>query len=117
MTTLAPPGHAQRVAPLVTLLLVFLCGGVTGAVLMSMRGHTGLHGAATPGRGLSMSVQEWRQQLDLSDDQTRQLTSILDDFSRYYDNVLADGNSRILLILNDTQKRKFEKMMREHKAH
>jgi len=62
-----------------------------------------------------MSVREWKEQLDLSDQQTVQLTSILDDFSHYYDNVLADGNSRIMQILNDEQRRKFEQMLRRHK--
>ena len=51
----------------------------------------------------------------LSAEQNRQLNSILDDFSRYYDNLLSDGNSRVLQILNSEQKKKFEKMMREHK--
>ena len=54
-------------------------------------------------------------QLDLTDDQTRQLTSILDDFSHYYDNLLADGNSRILQILNPEQKKRFARMMQEHR--
>ena len=62
-----------------------------------------------------MSVKEFKQQLDLRDEQTRQLTSILDDFSHYYDNLLADLNSRVLLILNDDQKRKYERMIERHK--
>ena len=68
------------------------------------------------GQKFQMSVGEWKRKLDLSDDQAIQLTSILDDFSRYYDNLLADGNTRILQILNTDQKKKFEKMMLEHKA-
>ena len=67
------------------------------------------------GLGFSMSVREWKEQLNLSDQQTVQLTSILDDFSHYYDNVLADGNSRIMQILNAEQRRKFEQMLRDHK--
>jgi hypothetical protein len=62
-----------------------------------------------------MSVTEWKQELNLSDQQTVQLTSILDDFSHYYDNVLADGNSRIMQILNPEQRRKYEQMLREHR--
>jgi hypothetical protein len=83
---------------------------------MSLTGrlHTP-HGAPPPAAGLSMSVAEWKQGLDLSDQQTVQLTSILDDFARYYDNVLADGNSRIMQILNPEQRRKFDRMLREHK--
>jgi Spy/CpxP family protein refolding chaperone len=65
---------------------------------------------------MSMSIREWKEQLSLTGEQERQLTSVLDDFSRYYDNLLADGNTRILQILNPEQRRKFERMMAEHKA-
>jgi len=63
-----------------------------------------------------MSIREWKDELNLTDDQTRRLTSILDDFSRYYDNLLADGNTRIVQILDADQKQKFEQMMARHKA-
>jgi len=62
-----------------------------------------------------MSVREWKDQLNLTEQQTVQLTSILDDFSHYYDNVLADGQTRIMQILNAEQRVKFEKMLRDHK--
>jgi Spy/CpxP family protein refolding chaperone len=112
------PRPTEKVA-IVSLVLVFLCGVALGAVVMSVSGHAGLHatahGAAPVAAGLSMSVTEWKQQLDLTDDQTVQLTSILDDFSHYYDNVLADGNSRIVQILKPEQRRKFEQMLKNHK--
>lgn len=85
---------------------------------MSVSGHAGMHDArpiAPPATGFSMSVNDWKTQLNLTDEQTVQLTSILDDFSRYYDNVLADGNSRITQILNPEQRRKFEQMLRDRK--
>lgn len=87
---------------------------------MSVSGHAGLHapvvhGTHTAASGLSMSVTEWKQQLNLTDEQTTQLTSVLDDFSRYYDNVMADGNTRIVQILNPEQRAKFEQMLRDHK--
>jgi hypothetical protein len=81
---------------------------------MSYWVHPGLHGAP-PAGGMSMSIREWREQLDLSDEQTRQLTSILDDFSHYYDNLLADGNTRVRQILNPEQIKKYESMMRQHR--
>jgi Spy/CpxP family protein refolding chaperone len=108
------PRPAERVA-IVSLLLVFLCGGVVGAVVMSYWVHPGLHGSAPGGASLSMSTREWKQQLDLTDDQMRQLTSILDDFSHYYDYLLADGNSRVMQILNPEQKVKYQRMIRAHK--
>jgi hypothetical protein len=116
--TVSLPRPTERVA-IVSLVLVFLCGIVVGAVGMSVSGHAGLHatphGTAPAAAHLSMSVTEWKQQLALTDEQTVQLTSILDDFSHYYDNVLADGNSRIIQILNPDQRRRFEQMLREHK--
>jgi hypothetical protein len=120
--TPALPRPAERVA-IVSLVLVFLCGAVLGALVMSVYGHrlhgtshAIAHGTSPSGAGLSMSsVAEWKQQLDLTPEQTVELTSILDDFSRYYDNVLADGNSRIMQILNPAQRGKFEQMLRDRK--
>lgn len=108
------PRPAEKVA-IVSFVLVFLCGALLGAVVMSFSGHASLHGAASVTPGFTISVSDWKQQLDLTDDQAVQLTSILDDFSHYYDNVLADGNSRIMQILNPDQRRKFEQMVRNRK--
>jgi len=113
MSTVTLPRPAERVA-IVSMLLVFLCGAVLGAVVMSYVIHPGIHGTP-PGDGMTMSIREWKQELSLTDDQTRQLTLILDDFSRYYDNVLSDGNTRIMQILNDDQKKKYERMIAAHK--
>jgi hypothetical protein len=112
--TAALPRPTEKIA-ILSLVLVFLCGAVLGAVVMSFSGHARLHGTAPVATGLSMSVAEWKQQLDLTDQQTVQLTSILDDFSHYYDNVLADGNSRIMQILNPEQRSRFERMIRDHR--
>ena len=46
-------------------------------------------------------------------DQAAQMASILNDFAKYYQTVLSDGKARILNILNDEQRRKFEKMLKE----
>lgn len=113
-TAAALPRPVEKIA-IVSFVLVFLCGAVLGAVVMSFSGHASLHGAAPAASGLSMSVTEWKEKLDLSDQQTEQLKSVLDDFSHYYDNVLADGNSRIMQILNEDQRRKFERMLQDHR--
>jgi hypothetical protein len=113
MSSVTLPRPAERVA-IVSLLLVFLCGAVVGAVVMSYWVHPGLHGSP-PGTSLSMSTREWKEQLDLTDEQMHQLTSILDDFSHYYDYLLADGNSRVMQILNPEQKVKYQRMIRAHR--
>jgi len=114
LSSISLPRPAERVA-LISFLLVFLCGALAGAVAMNYWLRPGIHGAPTAAAGMSMSVREWKSQLSLTEEQTRQLTSILGDFARYYDNLLADGNSRIVQILNPEQKRRYEKMMQEHR--
>jgi len=115
MATTALPRPSEKIA-IVSFVLVFLCGAVLGAVVMSFS-HAHLHGTPplAASSGMPVSIREWKDQLDLTDQQTVQLTSILDDVFRYYDNVLADGNTRILQILNPEQKRKYEEMLREHR--
>ena len=36
---------------------------------------------------------------------------ILDDVAKYYDNVLSDGQTRVMQILDDKQKEKFQRML------
>jgi len=106
------PKPSERAA-IISFALVFLCGCVLGAVTMTFWLHPNLH--RPPASGMNMSVKEWTQELDLTPEQTRQLTSILADFGHYYDNLLADGNSRVLQILTPEQRRRFERMMQEHR--
>lgn len=111
----ALPRPTERIA-IVSLLLVFLCGCVVGALAMSFKVRRLSHGSKAAASGMLPSTGEWKQQLDLSDEQLRQLTSVLDDFARYYDNLLADGNSRIMQILTPQQKVKYDEMVRRHKS-
>ncbi len=115
MSTATLPRPAEKTA-IVSLILVFLCGGVLGAMVMSYV-HPGMHTAkqATP-VGLSVSISEWKSELQLSDEQVRQLTSILDDFGHYYENLLADGNTRILQVLTPEQQTRYQKLLREHRT-
>lgn len=113
MSSITLPRPAERVA-IVSFFLVFLCGGLVGAVAMSYWTHSA-HGFQPARDSMSMSVREWKEQLQLTDDQTAKLTSILDDFSHYYDNLLADGNTRVLQLLNDDQKRRYREMIQRHK--
>jgi Spy/CpxP family protein refolding chaperone len=108
------PRPAERAA-IFSFLLVFLCGVVAGALVMSLAKNAGMHGAAPVSSGFSMSVTEMKNGLNLTDEQTRQLTSILDDFSHYYDYLLADGNSRILQILDPDQKKLFQQLLQQHR--
>jgi hypothetical protein len=120
MSSVALPRPAERVA-IVSLVLVFLCGAVLGALVMGYGEHTGIihshkQAAPPPSSAFAVSADELRRQLGLSDQQVHQLDSILDDFGRYYDNLMADGQTRIRQILNDDQRRKFDRLIAERRS-
>jgi len=103
-------------AAMLPLLLLFLCGVTVGALAMSFVIHSTLHhGSDQTDSWNRITLLEWKKELNLTDAQQKQLELELDDFSKYYDHVLGDAKSRILLILNDTQRQKFERMLKERR--
>lgn len=81
---------------------------------MNLGAHTVLH--AHPfwdNTSRTEYLKSVTKQLDLTPEQAAQMSSILDDFAKYYQTVLSDGKARIFNILNEEQKRKFEKMLKE----
>ena len=101
-----------KVACITAFVLVFLCGTVVGALAFDLGVHKVFHRAAFwTEAGKSAYLDRITKELDLTPRQTEQMESILDDFAKYYVTVLADGKSRIMQILNDEQKRKFEKLL------
>lgn len=113
MSTATLPRPTERIA-IFSFILVFLCGTVAGAIGMSL--YKNNHGVPPVSSGFSLfSVTEMKSELNLSDDQSRQLISILDDFSHYYDNVLADGSSRIRQILDPEQQKRFDRLLQQHR--
>jgi hypothetical protein len=122
MTSAQSPGW-QNPRILLTLLVVFLCGASAGMVVMAMGAHRWMHASSQPAwkeSGKEVSLQRFKKELSLTPSQTEQLETILDDFFTYYhtlqaqlDDVRASGKQRILRILDDGQKRKFEKIMSE----
>jgi len=108
-----PTSTASAILPLV---LVFLCGVSVGALAMSLGLHKAMHPPASSsfhGQN-SITVDRWKHELNLSDQQASQIVMILDDFSKYYDNVLADGNTRIMQVLDSKQQAKFQQMLKSH---
>jgi len=104
--------ESPKFAGVGVLLLVFLCGAVSGAVAMTV-GHIVHPHPFWDNTSKTEYLKSVTQQLDLTPDQAQQMSSILDDFAKYYQTVLSDGRARILNILNDDQKRKFEKKLKE----
>ena len=112
-----------------TLMLVFLAGAAVGALVMQMGLHERLHrkvsAAPVPAARKASSndalVQRFKAELNLSADQTSQIAMVLDDYREYYrtlqdqlDDVRSTGKSRIMQILDEQQRAKFEKIMGEN---
>jgi Spy/CpxP family protein refolding chaperone len=98
-----------------TMLLVFLAGGMVGAVAMSAN-HKRLHASSAPlwtSDGQTLYLESLKKDLDLTPEQTEKMETILDDFVQYYRTVLFEGKARILQILDPEQRRKFERMIEE----
>ncbi len=111
MPSVAPSLAARtKASPTVVLsfFLVFLCGAALGAVVTKYAHHLG--GSTDP---KMITLEHWKRELNLTDQQTAQVKDLLDDFSRYYDNVIADGKTRVMQILNEDQKQKFQRMLKE----
>ena len=103
-------------------ICVFLAGAATGAVTMRFGFPPERHkpGSRMERSRREISLQKFKKELDLSPHQTEEMERIIDDFMTYYqyaqaqmEDVRATGKSRILRILHDDQKAKFEKMMGE----
>jgi hypothetical protein len=109
---------------LLVLALIFLCGAIAGAIAMGTAFHH-WPGASRPSPswregGKEISLLRFKKELNLTPAQTEELELVLDDFMKYYqmlqsqmDDVRAMGKTRILRVLDDQQKRKFEKMLSE----
>ena len=115
----------QTPTVLFTLVCVFLAGAATGALTMRFGFPPERHkpGLAWSEAGREITIQKFKKDLDLSPAQTQEMERILDDFMTYYqfaqaqmEDVRATGKEKILRILRDDQKVKFERMMGELQA-
>jgi len=124
---MAPGGQNPKVIS--TLVVVFLAGAAVGALGMQLGLHDKLHRTAAaaskpvPLAAKDAVLQRFKTELNLTPAQTQQISSILDDYRHYYqslqdqlDDVRALGKTRIVQILDDEQRQKFDKMMSELQA-
>jgi len=113
------------------LLLIFLVGAAAGAVVMKLADRAMVAQAMTEvahsretaksadlARNRDLTLQHFKTELNLTPKQTEQVQLILDDFLKYMqtlqdqmDDTRALGKQRILRVLTDEQKLKFEKVM------
>ena len=99
----------------ITLSLVFLCGAAAGAVVMNLGVHTRLHQPSfDTAAGKALYFSRMQRELDLTPAQKEQMESVLNDCWLYYRTVLSDSKSRVEQILDDGQRKKFERLLQEY---
>jgi|HubBroStandDraft_6_1064221.scaffolds.fasta_scaffold1271437_2 Spy/CpxP family protein refolding chaperone len=100
----------------ISLTLVFLCGGVVGALVMDLGVHNRQRPAAfETAQGQTMYFEHLQKELDLSPAQSEQVKSILGDFWQYYRTVLSECRGRIDQILTPDQRAKFDRLLQDQK--
>src|ERR1035438_9719384 len=82
-----------KVACMITLTLVFLCGAAAGAVAMNFGVHNLLH---QPSFDTAAGKELY--------------------FWQYYRTVLSDSKTKVEQILTEEQRRKFERILQERQA-
>jgi hypothetical protein len=97
----------------VTLALVFLAGGVIGALLVDLRVHRQRTLAFDTPDAKSLYFEHMQRELDLTPAQAEQMQTVLNDFWQYYRTVLTDGKQRVEQILNEEQRKKFERLLQQ----
>jgi Spy/CpxP family protein refolding chaperone len=103
-----------KVACMVTLTLVFLCGAAAGAVAMNFGLHNLLHKPSfDTAVGKEFYFDRMKRELNLTPVQQEQMESILNDFWQYYRTVLSDSKTKVEQILTEEQRRKFERILQE----
>lgn len=123
----------QNPRVLTTLLLVFASGAIAGALTMRLGLYVRNASAKSPAvaslnpDNVQLFLQRYRDELNLTPDQTAKVKAVLNDYLMYYktldeqleeirlqlDDVRATGKSRIIEILTPEQQKKFEKISGE----
>ena len=101
-----------KMAAVLTLALVFLCGAAAGAVAHNLLHHSPTFDTAV---GRSLYFEKLQKELELTPVQSEQIRSILGDFWQYYRTVLSESKERVEQVLNEDQRKKFERLLQEQK--
>ena len=107
---------SPKVVCAISLILVFLCGGVAGALIMDL----GVHNRQRPpafetAQGQTQYFEHLQKELNLTPAQSEQVKSILNDFWQFYRSVLSEGRGRIEQVLTPEQRVKFEQLLQDPK--
>lgn len=107
---------SPRIAALLALGLVFLCGAAAGALAMNLGVHTRLHQPAfDTAQGRALNFEKLQKDLDLTPPQAEQVQSILNDMWQYYRTVLSDSKARVDQVLTQEQRDKFERILQQQR--
>ncbi|HTU32884.1 MAG TPA: hypothetical protein VMF66_03685 [Candidatus Acidoferrum sp.] len=120
--TARPSWNNPRVLGILS--LVFLCGAVSGALVMQLFLHDHMHPPSTKfwknNDALSYENLTRDPELKLSPQQCKALKTILDDYARYHEDLQAQlddwratGKSQIMRILQPDQRTRFEKLIHD----
>jgi hypothetical protein len=110
---------------LFTLLVVFLSGAGAGAVTARFGLNPERHKPAPSWKDgpKEISLARFKKELGLTPKQAGEIEIVLDDFMTYYqtlqaqmDDVRATGKIRIMKLLSDEQKQKFDRMLTDLQA-
>lgn len=105
-----------------TLLFVFLAGAVGGAFIVRACYQPERHRMAPPWNsgGKELLMPHYTKELNLDSQQEAEIGQILDDYMRYVQlleeqmsDVRATGKKRILKVLREDQKKKFDNLLNE----
>jgi hypothetical protein len=85
---------------------------------MNLGVHNRLHQPAfDTAAGKAQYFSRMRRELNLTPAQQEQMESVLNDCWMYYRTVVSDSKARVEQILNDEQRRKFERILQEYQPH
>ena len=108
---------------LLTLLLVFCCGALAGAVIYKLTSQpVSAKQVAADWKDSTkrQTLARLKEELQLTPEQAAEIETALDDFSLYYqmlhaqmEEVMATSKTRIDQILNEEQRKKFSRMMND----
>ena len=63
--------------------------------------------------GRTLYFERLQKELDLTPAQSEQIQSVLNDFWQYYRTVLSDSKQRVEQLLNDEQRKKFQRLLQQ----
>lgn len=101
-----------------TLLLVFLSGAVVGALAMDFGVHPRQRLPSFDSlQAKTLNFEHMQKELSLTPAQSEQMQSVLNDFWQYYRTVLSDGKQRVEQLLDEGQRKKFERLLQQQQPH